>query len=64
MWKSFDNGEVYIVLAPHNPDSIFKNLIQDEKISPHITLVKLGKLTYEEFEHIEKQYLPLHQKAS
>lgn len=58
MWKSFDNRETYIVLVPHNPDSIFKNLIQDSQISPHITLVKLGKLSDEEYEHIERHHLP------
>lgn len=58
MWKSFDNGETYIVLVPHNPNSIFKSLIQDKKISPHITLVKLGKLSNEEYESVEKLHLP------
>lgn len=58
MWKSFDNRETYIVLVPHNPDSIFKNLIQDAQISPHITLVKLGKLSDEEYDDIERNHLP------
>ncbi|MDR0859937.1 MAG: hypothetical protein LBO09_02945 [Candidatus Peribacteria bacterium] len=39
--ESFDDGQVYIVLTPHNGESIYKDMILSEEISPHITLAKV-----------------------
>lgn len=47
-----------MVLIPHNPNSVFAQLIQNKEISPHITLAKLGDLTEQELEDMEKVHLP------
>ncbi|MDR3168303.1 MAG: hypothetical protein LBU27_00635 [Candidatus Peribacteria bacterium] len=40
--ESFVDQEVYIVLQPHNEDSIYKALMKDERNIPHITLAKVN----------------------
>ncbi|MDD2537235.1 MAG: hypothetical protein PHU61_01940 [Candidatus Absconditabacteria bacterium] len=39
--KSKINGKTYLVLVPHNPDNIYKNLKEGEERIPHITLAEL-----------------------
>jgi hypothetical protein len=40
--ESFADQEVYIVLQPHNTDSVYKALMKDEGNAPHITLAKVN----------------------
>ncbi len=41
IWESNVNGQIYLVLTPHNPDSLYKQFIHSDHISPHISLAKL-----------------------
>ena len=49
-WKSNINDQIYIVLKPHNPDTIFSEFIQQQHITPHISLAKVSC----DFEYIQK----------
>lgn len=35
-------GDTHVVLTPHNPESIYKNLIVSKNISPHINVAKIN----------------------
>lgn len=41
LWKSNVNNKLYLVLIPHNVDSIFFHFIQQHHISPHISLAEI-----------------------
>jgi len=42
LWESNVNDQLYIVLRPHNPSPVFSEFIQQENISPHISLAKVS----------------------
>lgn len=41
IWPSNVTGNTHVVLTPHNPESIYKELIISKHISPHINLAKI-----------------------
>lgn len=58
IWKSNITGETHIVLTPHNPESIYKNFIKSDTISPHINLAKIN-ISKEEGEKIRPEIIRL-----
>lgn len=52
LWESNINERLYIVLKPHNPNPIFLEFIQQQHISPHISLAEITWSSLEQVKHL------------
>jgi hypothetical protein len=52
LWESNINDRLYLVLKPHNPNSVFEEFIKQQHISPHISLAEITGSSLEEVKHL------------